>query len=80
MQSPYGYQRENHKNIPIKSELEIIQLMKGLQREGLNPWQIARTLNLMFIPSKRGAVWFGDVVKNILAREAKDAVKLKRTA
>lgn len=73
---PYGYRYSHEldaygRRIVVEDpeQLEVLQRMVKLYREGHGLTEIARLLNSEGIPAQRGGIWHGTTIMNVLARD-----------
>ena len=64
--TPFGYERQDERLVPIPSEQNVIQRIQSLRRRGLSLRQIATALNGEGIVTKQGSRWFAQTVKDVL--------------
>ena len=64
----YGERKLNGRIVPNQSEIELMEKVKTLKAQGLNPQQIATLLQGLKLPTKRGGRWSRKVVNTILKR------------
>jgi hypothetical protein len=65
-QRAYGEQRVKRRDIEHKRELENIEKIKELRRQGFSYHKIARIFNSMGIPTKNKKTWHSTTVMKIL--------------
>jgi len=64
--TPLGFQRDGDQLVEDATELEVIQRMRALRREGLSLRAIADRLNAEAVPTKQGARWYHTTVRYLL--------------
>lgn len=73
-QVPYGFRVQFKRLVPDRDEQAWINWMRERAAAGMNANRIAKALNEMEVPTKRGHPWERKVVKNILKRRYTDTI------
>ena len=68
MQSPFGYDRKNGKLVENPDEIRTIGKVKKWWAEGTSNDDIAERLNFAGVRAKRGGLWYGPSVNDLLYR------------
>lgn len=66
----YGWQTTGGKLYPVPDELAVLDVMRGLRRDGLTQADVAAALNERGYPARGGGPWTQPVVSRILRRDA----------
>ena len=64
--TPFGYERQGERLVPIPGEQNVIKRIQNARRRGLSLRQIATALNTEGIPTKQTSRWFAQTVKDVL--------------
>ena len=76
---PFGYSKKGGKLTPHLQEQETIKYAAGLREKGLSFDKISKRLNDELRPTKKGRLWYPDVINHIIRRdrELKEAMRVK---
>ena len=66
---PYGYKMVEKEITIHEKEAHILRFIFEKHELGMRPGEIAKTMNSLNIPSRRGVNWSRDSVKKIISRE-----------
>jgi site-specific DNA recombinase len=65
---PFGFDYVNHQLLMNKGEQAVIRMMRQYRAGGLSLREIAGSLNLKLIVTKKNGIWQANTVRGILAR------------
>ena len=63
--APYGFTYQNKRLVPVKKEIEVIELICEKRDGGMSYHKIAKLLNDKKVLSKRGGIWYAETVKTV---------------
>ncbi len=67
-QSPYGYDRKDGSLVENPEECEILEKVKRWWAQGQSNEDIAEQLNFAGVRAKRGGLWYGASINDLLVR------------
>ena len=67
----YGERKVNGRKVTNRAELEVMEKIKALHGKGMSATQIAKLLNTLGLPTKRGGRWHSKTILFILKQLAK---------
>ena len=65
---PFGFDYLNHQLVKDRAEQATIRMMRQYRAGGLSLREIAGSLNLKLVPTKKNGTWQANIVRGILAR------------
>jgi len=74
--APYGFMADKDGNlIEVDGEIKTVKIVLNMHNSGIGFSAIASHLNKLKIPTKKGKVWHGPTVKNILTNSIYNDIK-----
>jgi DNA invertase Pin-like site-specific DNA recombinase len=71
--TPYGYERDGTKLVPVAEEQTVISRMRLYRANGWTFRRIAETLNAECVPTKRRGQWFAQTIKDVIENRLHEA-------